>query len=323
MLLEQLSQRHLYLGSLHIFGRNPSRADTVLLNNDASQIHASIRWNGIFWEIFDHSRNGTLIDKHTLLKNCRMTLVIGQSIRFAAGAKLSWQVINLDAPCPMLLPVNHGKSPIALGKLLLLPNVTAPEASLLQNSDGQWQWEDADGCSILMDGDKVQIAGDVWEFFNKLEVDATTDINTCGEQTTLNTLFCFSVSQDEEHTQLTLTIGEQQVNLGERSHHYSLLTLARIRLSDAARGFDTCSQGWIGVEQCAAMQGIEPKHLNMLLHRARHQIAQAFSMDIFCNCIERRRGELRFGDFRFQIIRGSQIEARFEPVETRGDSPTS
>lgn len=37
-------------------------ANTLLSNADASQLHASIRWNGIAWEITDHNRNGTLLN---------------------------------------------------------------------------------------------------------------------------------------------------------------------------------------------------------------------------------------------------------------------
>ena len=35
-----------YLRAAHVFGRNRDKADSVLFNLDASQIHASIRWNG-------------------------------------------------------------------------------------------------------------------------------------------------------------------------------------------------------------------------------------------------------------------------------------
>ena len=150
----------------------------------------------------------------------------------------------------------------------------------------------------------------------------TTNINACCEPATPDALFNFIVSQNEEHVQLAIASGEKQINLGERSHHYSLLTLARKRFLDAGRGFDTLSQGWISMEQCSVMVGIEPKHLNMQLHRARQQIAQAFLMNtLFSHCIERRRGELRFGSFRFQIKRGSQLEAYFDPAKLDYDLP--
>jgi FHA domain. len=320
ILQEQLSQHLLYLGSLHLFGRNPSQVDTLLNNADASQIHASIRWSGVVWEIVDHSRNGTLINGQALLKNSKMALALGQTIRFAVAGQCSWRVVNIDAPCPMLLPVNHDKAPIALSRLHFLPDETLPEASIHLTSNGQWQWEDADGCTLLQDGDKVQVLGETWLFFNKLEVDATIDINACRDLVAPDVQFIFRVSQNEEHTQLVIVVGEQQVNLGERSHHYSLLVLARRRYSDASRDWDPASQGWISVEQCAAMQKIEPKHLNMHLHRARQQIAQAFSVDMFVDCIERRRGELRFGGFRFRIMRGSEQEAYFDPGTRRYES---
>ena len=62
ILQEENSPHPLYLRNLHIFGREPSRSDTLLSNADASQLHASIRWKGIAWEITDHNRNGTLLN---------------------------------------------------------------------------------------------------------------------------------------------------------------------------------------------------------------------------------------------------------------------
>lgn len=317
VLQEQCTQQLLHLGSLHIFGRHPSRVDTVLNHADVSQVHASIRWNGTLWKIVDHSRNGTLIGDRLLLKHSKMALAVGQTIRFSAGTQQSWRVISLEAPCPMLLPVNHGKPPIALATRHLLPDDIAPEASVHLTNNGQWQWEDAGGCTVLQDGDKVHVAGDTWQFFNKLEVDTTTDISACRAPATPDALFHFLLSHDEAHIQLTVATGEQQIDLGERTHHFSLLMLARMRLADARRGLDTLSQGWASVEKCAAKLKIEPNHLNMQLHRARRQMAQASSMESLCNCIERRRGELRFGGFRFQIMRGSQLEAFFDPAVTR------
>jgi hypothetical protein len=74
------------------------------------------------------------------------------------------------------------------------------------------------------------------------------------------------------------------------------------------------SQGWIPVGLLSKMIGLDQSHLNIQIFRARTQLAQALS-DIFVSStvIERRRGDVRLGSFRFQIFRGSILEGEFNP----------
>jgi hypothetical protein len=125
-------------------------------------------------------------------------------------------------------------------------------------------------------------------------------------------LFSFQVSLNEEHAFLKITLDAwREVDLGERVHHYSLLTLARRRLDDAERGLDPSSQGWVDLLDLAKMLGLEPAHLNIQIHRARKQIAGALPADTRLPAIvERRRGGVRLGALRFQIVRGSRLEGR-------------
>jgi hypothetical protein len=124
------------------------------------------------------------------------------------------------------------------------------------------------------------------------------------------------VSLNEEHVFLTITLsGERELDLGERSHHYCLLTLARQRLSDARRGIDCSGQGWLGRQQLSDMLGVDIGNLNIQIHRACQQIARALPRGVeLGELIERRRGELRFGTLPFCIVRGSSFEGEFIPV---------
>lgn len=319
ILQEQSSQRSFYLGSLHMFGQNPIRADTLLTNPDASQRHASICWNGALWEIVDHSRHGTLIDGQPIASNTKTALAVGQIIRFAPGAAQSFKVINLDAPCPMLLPVGQvddDRAVIALHTLHFLPDDTVREASIHLAINGQWLWEDINGSTVLQDGDRVHVAGQCWQFFHKPMVDASADVSAAPKSTTADLHFDFSVSQNEEHIQLAIRAKDIKLDLGERTHHYCLLTLARRRFTDARQGFDVLSQGWIGTADLADMLKVEEKHLSMMLHRARRQIVKQCPTALAPDCIERRRGELRFGSFCFQIQRGCKLEAVFDPHQS-------
>lgn len=131
-----------------------------------------------------------------------------------------------------------------------------------------------------------------------------------GKVTLDQILFNFRVSLNEEHAYLTIAYDERmEIDLGERAHHYSLLTLARRRLDDAAQGLDPSTQGWVDMDQLSRMLGLNQAYLNIQIYRARQQIARALPpgarMPVI---IERRRGELRFGALHFRIVRGSQIE---------------
>lgn len=318
VLQEQMSQSSFRLGSLHLFGRSPAHCDTVLTGTDAAEIHASIRWNGTFWELVDQSSPCTLVDGKQLSPNTKVELVVGQTICFAASAAQSFLVINLDAPCAVLLPIGHDGGRIVLGTCglpkVLLPDEHDPQASIHLAINGQWIWEDIDGSTVLRDGDWCKVAGRVWQFFNKMTLSDATNVRNGPGTWPVDAHFDFVVSPNEEHVQLAITVQERKIHLAERSHHYCLLLLARHRLQDARQGFDAFSQGWVGTGRFACMLGVTENHLSMLLHRARQQIArECTGAPLWAHCIERRRGEVRFGSFRFQILRGYEVEATFNP----------
>ena len=55
----------------------------------------------------------------------------------------------------------------------------------------------------------------------------------------------FNVSQDEEETQLSLRVDDQEMDLGTRSHHYLLLLLARTRIQDKDAGHESDVQAGV------------------------------------------------------------------------------
>src|SRR5690606_17683908 len=120
--------------------------------------------------------------------------------------------------------------------------------------------------------------------------------------------FIFDLSLDEENTELRLKNEELTVNLGERSHHYLLLHLARTRAMEAKDGLDLKSQGWVNTEQLSRDLGVEMSHINILIYRARQQLAQQVQTTLDLDgLVERGRGRVRFGCSRFRIYKGQKL----------------
>lgn len=302
-----------YLQALHVFGRNAAKADTLLSDSDASQIHAIISWSGQAWEITDLSRNGTFLDGKRLEANTRTPLRVGQTIRCALQNESEWQVISLMAPCPMLLPVSGTKQAIVLTNFQLLPNEDRPVTSIHFSNACQWMLDDLDGTRAINDGDQVHVDGKVWRLALPKPLGTTMAVTHHAISAPVLPTFDFLVSQNEEHIRLSAQFGGKEIDFGERAHHYSLLTLARRRFADHQRGLDALAQGWLGVDQLSKMLGIEPSHLNIQLFRARSQIMGAQREEhTLPDLIERRRGEVRLRAYPFKITRGMQLEAYFD-----------
>lgn len=132
------------------------------------------------------------------------------------------------------------------------------------------------------------------------------DEHACDEA---DIVLVFELSQNEEHAHLRVQLGDECVDLGERIHHYALATLARLRLHDAQRGLNDHSQGWVAMEDLARMLGTDPSYINIQIFRARQQFASALRSHVEApQLVERRRGEVRLGDYTFTVRRGLALE---------------
>lgn len=316
ILKNRATQRKIYLRTHHVFGRGRS-ADTLLENPDASQLHASVRWTGSAWELRDHSRNGTLLDGALLSNALGPALRVGSTLGFGRDGGAVWVVEDLSAPSNLLWPLGHDSPPIALGYSNLLPQGQGAELSIHCSEEGQWVCTTPQGSWVLEDGDELRFAGQVWCFILAAEVACTMEglFGGKGALGRSRPTLCFNVSLDEEHVWLELRDAEHRLDLGERSHHYALLTLARLRLADAQRHLEGCAQGWVELERLAKMLGMDPGHLNIQIFRMRKQLALLMPPGAHVpELIERRRGSLRLGSLRFRIQRGAQLESHFDPL---------
>jgi len=314
ILSNRATQRKIYLRTHHVFGRSNS-ADTFLENLDASQVHASISWIAGAWELRDHSRNGSVLDGVVLHHSLGLGFKVGSVIEFGRDRGAAWLVEDLSAPTNLLWPRGHEAAPIALASSNLLPREGATELAIDCNERGQWICTGPQTSWVLEDGDEVRFAGKRWCFIMATEGTSTLQGNeSMASVLSAPCTLSFTVSLDEEHVWLALADDRQQLDLGERSHHYTLLTLARLRLADAKRQLDSRAQGWVELESLAKMLGIDPGHLNIQIFRLRKQLALALPCSSrLPELVERRRGSLRFGNLRFSIVRGVKLEANFDP----------
>ncbi|OWQ48461.1 hypothetical protein CDL60_06130 [Roseateles noduli] len=303
ILINQASGRRIALLTQHVFGRERS-STTVLDDAEASRLHASIRWNGLRWELHDHSRNGTMLDGRRVPSHGAVALSPGQAIAFGAGDSSTWRIHDLDRPGPMLLSLD-GNEAISLSRSNLLPEAEAANVFIVQESDGVWQCISEDGTRALGDGDEVNVDGRRWRFHSGAG-QITEEVSTSAASAVPACLARFDVSLDEEHVKLRLNHGGHELDLGERTHHYVLLVLARLRIDDQARGLAAPDQGWVYQDRLSRMLGLDPAHLNIQIFRLRRQLAQALGQDLAPPAlIQRRRGELRMGDVTTEIRRGT------------------
>lgn len=312
MLLNRATGERIVLRANHVFGRNASRSDTYLSDPEVSLLHAAVRWSDGRWLIADHSRNGTRLNDRPLAKGVWVPIAEGQVLRFGSSTASVWRVLDLSPPCTVLLPLDAVGSMIRLARNNILPNDDEPQLSIYQDDAGLWLLDSQGEVRKLHDGDSVSLDGRDYRFIVHSDLDETMGVPR--PRSAEPPWLTFRLSLDEEHTQLGIQYGAQQADLGERSHHYCLATLARQRLTDAQSGFDPEAQGWVSVGDLAKMLGMDVPHVNIQIFRARNQVMSAMpEVPQLANIIERRRGEVRLGDFAFMVQRGSQQEGLYEP----------
>lgn len=181
----------------------------------------------------------------------------------------------------------EGANVLALRPTTLLPDERAPEMVICLAADRRWLIADRHGVRPL---------------------DADTDVHLQGRRWRLREtepampVLRFRASQDEEHVWLELVGSGTRHDFGERSHHQSVLLLARERRADERRGFAPAECGWRDIATLERMLGIDEIHLNIHIHRARRQVQPALcAQGVAAALVERRWGRVRFGYPAFEI----------------------
>lgn len=242
--------------------------------------HASIYWAGERWELRDlGSSNGTYVDGRRAAPGERIALREGTEMSFG-GETERWTLVDALPPVASARPRGGGELRVAQDGLLALPSGDDPQISIYENEAGRWLVEAGGAARPGVDEEELSCDGGAWILSvpppSPGGVVPTTRRDR-GLPKMLGVLtLVFSVSRDGEYVKLDLVQGSEITPLGTRAHHELLLTLARARVAARkdAEAPDS-EQGWVYVDDLASMLGVEVEHLNVNLHRARQQLAEA------------------------------------------------
>lgn len=307
------NQNIIHLRSHHTFGRSGERTDTVVSSPITSRIHLTLEWDGERWNARDLSKNGTWLGTTRLITNESTPLKVGDKLHLGSPDMPPLELLDDSAPVSSLVGLKETET-LKLEPFVFLPDQHAPEAVVVYSYQ-QRSWivraMDQDTSSqpldILHHGDRLSYGGKEWQVL-LAETQKSTEISQAPESDIEDIEFVFDLSQDEENTTLQLKLANRELSLGERSHHYLLLHLARLRAMEANEGFDSKSQGWIDNEQLKKDLGMDMPHINIMIFRARKQIAEAMEESFDSEqLIERGKGRMRFGGAHFRIFKGEQL----------------
>ena len=255
----------------HTLGRSAEKVDTAVAGDMVSRIHAALEWNGQNWSLRDLSRNGTWLRDTRVSPKETVPLSVGEDLHFGHPGGPAWQLVEDSPPRSLLVGITPDTATLELSPYLFLPNDEEPRMVVTYSSERQcWFRQSVTDSSrpevedALLHREVLTCADKQWRVFLADSADATKQ--QVQEKQLDEFEFVFDLSLDEENTGLRLEHQHRQqaVNLGERSHHYLLLHLARQRAVEASRGLDQRSQGWIDSEQLARDLGVDMSHINIL-----------------------------------------------------------
>jgi hypothetical protein len=298
-----VSGRMVELRGRHVVGR-ASEADLRLDAPQVSLRHAELIWMDPGWFLRDlGSRNGTYVAGERLNPGAAVAVAEGALLSFAAPAG-EWRLAATDPPRAMAVRLEGGPPVLARDGMLTLPDDLDPVAVLFADVAGRWWLERAGELREARDGEYVQAGAATWRVFLPRATAPTIAAVTPGPEAEGVSLH-FTVSQDEEHVRLTAVSGATLVTLRNRSHWYTLLTLARLRIADRDQGARPIAEhGWVSQDELCRMLAVDRNLLYTHLFRVRRQLLDAGVVGADA-LIERRMevGTLRIGTALLKVER--------------------
>ncbi|MFT7518567.1 MAG: hypothetical protein ACI9MC_000699 [Kiritimatiellia bacterium] len=231
-----------------------------------------MRWSGEHWLLRDlGSRNGTQVDDRRLQPGETVHVTAGQTLLF--GDAPPWVLGSSSAPGPEA----SAGAQYASGdeETLLLPNDEQALACVYSQPNGQWMMDAQGELRSVRDAERVVVDERSYVLHLPKQSPMIERTHTLGEHTLLlGTMHLhFAVSADEETVQMKANTASAEVTFKERAHHYTVLTLARLRQKDVTRLLG--EQGWIERSTLGHMLRLKANALNLHLFRTRRQFTGA------------------------------------------------
>ena len=312
LLKETATGKIIPLHSHHTFGRRAESVDTLIPRDDVSKIHAVIAWTGDEWLIRCLATNGTWLDRSQLPADTPTPIKEGQTIGFSGPENASFIIESLDEPKDLLLPVSQHSDAIVLEDYHLLPDENLASAACFYcNISNGWvldvKRDDEHEKIALKHQEDVTVGNHHWQLFLADKLSPTKLLNTVNN-TVDDFTWVFDVSANEENVELRLQKGKKVIELGERSHYYLLMQLARHKHEHLEQGATNEAAGWVSKGLLEMELGLNESHLNIQLHRACKQLAEYFSFTPEKpDTLLRKRGQLKLCCNHFIIRKGGQI----------------
>lgn len=269
-----------------IVGRGPNCA--LRLNDQrVSAPHASLRWMQDRWVLRDlNSTNGTWVNGRRVAPQTEVVLAMGDRVLFGHSDH-EWEVASIEPPAPMAVPVGSGQPCIIKSGVIAIPSDENPIATIFRDSLGGWLFETRDEQRRIDSGELIAVGTAWWRFSSPSHWQSTT--RTTPVKLLSETSLSFEVTRDEEHVSLTANAGNDNVDLGSHSGYYFLLTLARARLKEGARGLSPNEAGWTHREDLVRMLRCNEPQLNVWIHRIRAKFESQGFLD-YSAVVERKEG---------------------------------
>jgi hypothetical protein len=298
VICEEATGRLCVLEAHHLIGRS-HRCSLQLTELSVSGEHASLRWTGRAWVLKDlGSRYGTFLNTQCLQPGVAADIKKGDRLAFGRE-KRTWVMTEEGSPEVMVVPAEGGAAVFQHDGLIALPSLDRPEAVIFQDLEGRWVLDQAGQVDIIKEHVPFVFEGMRWRLCNASPAQPTSLAAGGGGRETMalgETSLQFAVSRSEEHVEISARWRDRRIDLGARSHHYVLLTLARVRLRDLERGEQAGRAGWIDQGELLKQLAVGPEKLNLDIFRARRQFGAAGFIPA-AGIVERRPAtrELRLG----------------------------
>jgi hypothetical protein len=264
----------------------------------ASSEHARIFWNGLSWQIRDlGSRNGTFVGGTPIAAGVSIALHAGAELGFGQ-AEATWVLEDESAPRAQAVRVDTKETRVEENQILVLPSDDDVQVSIYQAENGHWTLEQSDGESRTLEDQSIVSAGGAsWRIELPQPIESTPLVE--GELTLSRAFLRFWVTKNEEDVELAVLFPGREIRLEKREHTYLLLFLARARKEDG--NLPEADRGWRSRTQILKALRIDENQLNVAIHRARRQLAEAGVRDA-ARLVEVRRGQRRIATGAFDEV---------------------